>query len=315
MQSKSFWFLLSFLFACGGGVSGAPNTESDAGNNADVGPPQNGNDAATQPPTNDASSDNVDGGGPMDYTAPTDVNAHAYSVLAAPAENIPSTDPDFIHTSSGGICNKRSHVLHPRDWPKPLVPNLLVVSRGDGRGWIRDGRVDVRIIAATRRNLDQEVQAGHFRDDLFFRLAVGRVELPPLRERTGDIALLAHHFWKVLGGEGALLYDLQRRYEGYAWPGNVRELHNEIARRIEVGDVEVPAPRPSQRPGAPTRDYVDEVVAQKLPFTRARDRVEEEFVRRYVENALREHDGNITRAAGIALRYFQVLRARQSRKR
>ena len=78
-----------------------------------------------------------------------------------------------------------------------LQPKLLrAIERGEvqrvGSGaWTR---VDVRIIAATRRDLDREVQAGRFRDDLFFRLAVGRVELPPLRRRRGDIAVLARHF-------------------------------------------------------------------------------------------------------------------------
>src|SRR3954464_13735699 len=101
------------------------------------------------------------------------------------------------------------------------------VRRIGGKGWMR---VDVRIIAATRRDLDREVQSGRFRDDLFFRLAVARVELPPLRRRRKDIALLAAHFWKELGGvPSQLTSDLVKRFEDYDWPGNVRELRNAIA--------------------------------------------------------------------------------------
>src|SRR5262249_23648222 len=91
------------------------------------------------------------------------------------------------------------------------------VRRLGGRGFVR---VDVRILAATRRNLDEEVQLGRFRDDLFFRLAVARIELPPLRERHGDITTLARSFWTALGGPGALPGDVAARFESYAWPGN-----------------------------------------------------------------------------------------------
>src|SRR5579862_4395801 len=86
-----------------------------------------------------------------------------------------------------------------------LQPRLLraiersEVQRVGASHWLR---VDVRILAATRRCLDEEVRAGRFRDDLFFRLAVGRIKLPPLRGRTGDVAALSRHFWRILGGDG-----------------------------------------------------------------------------------------------------------------
>ncbi|MGH7270919.1 MAG: sigma 54-interacting transcriptional regulator, partial [Polyangiaceae bacterium] len=79
-----------------------------------------------------------------------------------------------------------------------LQPKLLrAIERGEVQrvGSSRWEKVDVRILAATRRNLDREVHAGRFRDDLFFRLAVVRIELPPLRERHGDVAVLSAHFW------------------------------------------------------------------------------------------------------------------------
>src|ERR1700690_1953094 len=98
MQTNSSWVLLSFLVACGGGGSVGPDG-GDSNNNDDAGAPTNDSGH----PTYDASPS--DGGGPMAYTAPPDTNAHGYSALAAPDENVLSTDPDFVHTSSGGLCN------------------------------------------------------------------------------------------------------------------------------------------------------------------------------------------------------------------
>ena len=180
--------------------------------------------------------------------------------------------------------------------------------------------VDVRVLAATRRDLDVEVLEGRFRDDLFFRLAVARVELPPLRARTGDVAVLAHHFWKELGGgDRPLPYDVLRRCESYAWPGNIRELYNDIARRIALGELDQAArtrggpPAPESHSPPPGIDFVDSVLALDLPLTRAREKLLDEFHRRYVERVVAQHGGNVTKAAaasGIAHRYFQILRAR-----
>lgn len=196
------------------------------------------------------------------------------------------------------------------------------VRRIGGSKWIK---VDVRVLAATRRDLDREVQEGRFRDDLFFRLAVARVELPPLRRRQGDIALLARTFWRQLsGGTVPLPEALLQRLEAYSWPGNVRELYNAVARRVALGDLGE-TPGGSSRPGmrrasrsttqnsGDAPDLVDQVLAMKLPFPAARDHVLAEFERRYVERLLAEHGGNVAQAAtasGIARRYFQLIRAR-----
>src|SRR5262249_16839737 len=100
-----------------------------------------------------------------------------------------------------------------------LQPKLLrAIERGEVQriGSERWLRVDAGVSAATRRNLDQEVQAGRFRDDLFFRLAVARVELPALRHRHGDIRLLARHFWHELGdGETPLSSELLARFDAH----------------------------------------------------------------------------------------------------
>jgi transcriptional regulator with GAF, ATPase, and Fis domain len=199
-----------------------------------------------------------------------------------------------------------------------LQPKLLraiqrsEVRRVGGDKWLP---VDVRVIAATRRDLDHEVQEGRFREDLFFRLVVARIELPPLRTRKGDVTLLAHHLWKQLGGEGTVPYDLVQRCEAYAWPGNVRELYNEVARRIALGDLDEVA-RGRAASSAQEKDFLGSVLALDLPISRAREKLLDEFHRRYVERVIAQHGGNITRAAaasGLALRYFQVLRAKQNK--
>jgi transcriptional regulator with PAS, ATPase and Fis domain len=185
------------------------------------------------------------------------------------------------------------------------------IRRVGGTGWVH---VDVRVIAATRRDLDRAVQEGRFRDDLFFRLAVGRVEIPPLRRRQGDVVFLAQHFWTALGGEPPELpSEVVARLEEYAWPGNVRELYNAIARQIAVGEMGLGATPAARAPAAAGGDFLEDTLAQELPFPRARDRVLDEFERRYVERVLARHGGNVARAAaasGIARRYFQIIRAR-----
>ncbi len=163
-----------------------------------------------------------------------------------------------------------------------------------------------RILVATRTDLDSEIQAGRFRDDLFRRLASLRIELPPLRRRKGDVALLARHFWRTLGGEDAIPSDLVARLETYAWPGNVRELADVVARRFARGAAE-PLEDDS------TADAMERILEKDLPFSRARDEALAEFEKRYVARVLARHGGHVGRAAaaaGIARRYFQVLRGR-----
>ena len=211
-----------------------------------------------------------------------------------------------------------------------MQPKLLrVIERSELRrlGGDRPVRVDVRIIAATRRDLDRAVQTGRFRDDLFHRLAVGRIELPPLRRRQGDVTGLARHFARQMGGAKARIPDdILLGWEEYNWPGNVRELRNAVARYLALGDraqlesgtseaAAAPAPkRPTET--AASEDLIEQVIASGLPLTMARQKVVEEFERRYIERVLAAHGGNVVRAAaasGIARRYFQILKARQGK--
>jgi transcriptional regulator with GAF, ATPase, and Fis domain len=204
-----------------------------------------------------------------------------------------------------------------------LQPKLLrAIERSEVRrvGADRPVRVDVRILSATRRDLDREVQAGRFRDDLYHRLAVARVELPPLRRRRGDLPLLAAHLCEELGASRkALPDDLLLRWEDYGWPGNVRELRNAVARWLALGDEAESRRRGSPMPGAAAGgdDVVARVIADRLPYVHARARVLEDFERRYVERVLEEHGGNVARAAaasGIARRHFQRVKARSLRE-
>ena len=201
-----------------------------------------------------------------------------------------------------------------------LQPKLLrAIERSQIRrlGGAESIAVDVRILAATRRDLDKEVAAGRFRDDLFHRLAVTRIELPPLRRRKGDIEALARHFFTGLGDPAALSSTLIARWQDYDWPGNVRELRNACARHVALGELAEQGEMPEAEPEETVHgdDVIERVLAMKLPLTLARDRVVDNFERRYVARVLAEHGGNVARAAkasGIERRYLQKLKARQS---
>ncbi|MCW5836196.1 MAG: sigma 54-dependent Fis family transcriptional regulator [Labilithrix sp.] len=206
------------------------------------------------------------------------------------------------------------------------------VQRLGGGAWIK---TDVRVLAATRRDLEREIQAGRFRDDLYYRLAVARIEIPPLRRRRGDVRLLAEHFWEraAPSHKPPISEELLARFESYAWPGNVRELYNAVLHHAALGDLADagtslpprrergadadPAPRagaeePATRPG----DVVEAVIAAGLAFPQAKQKVLEDFEERYVDALLARHDHNISKAAaaaGIARRYFYTIRTRRGR--
>jgi transcriptional regulator with GAF, ATPase, and Fis domain len=216
------------------------------------------------------------------------------------------------------------------DLSLPLQAKLLrAVERSEVRrvGASKPIRCDVRLLVATRRDLEHEVQQGRFRDDLFHRLAVARVEVPPLRKRRSDIPLLARHFWKLLGGSAVgPPADLVDAWTDAGWPGNVRELRNAVARRLALGELDgTKAPGPAgalgaERPGTSANDggelEVADVLAMNLAYPEARRRVLESFVRRYVARALAASGGNVAAAAaasGIARRYFQLLRERREK--
>ena len=169
---------------------------------------------------------------------------------------------------------------------------------------------DLRVIVATRRDLEREVQEGRLREDLYYHLAETRIELPPLRQRAGDAVYLAGHFWRAAGGEGPLPEDLVRRATTYAWPGNVRELQNDVTNRIVIGPL---VKRADTAPSAAREDVIAQVIERGLGFSEARRHVLDAFEERYLEWILAAHGGNVSRAAaasGIARRYFYTVRRR-----
>jgi two-component system response regulator AtoC len=191
------------------------------------------------------------------------------------------------------------------------VKLLRVLQDGNVRrlGADADVVIDVRIVAATSRPLEAEVAAGRFREDLLYRLDVLTLQLPPLRARTGDVALLAGHFLasvrERLGAAvsaRALAPEALAALEAYAWPGNVRELENTIERAavlceaaaIDVAGLpeRVVAARAALAP-APAAGGVDP--DEDLSIKRAARRTEEALIRR----ALERTGGNRTRAAEL----------------
>jgi hydrogenase-4 transcriptional activator len=142
-------------------------------------------------------------------------------------------------------------------------------------GGTRARRVDVRIVAATNRRLEEEVRAGRFREDLFYRLNVVRLHVPPLRERPEDIRLLAGHFARTAAAEHGKPFrgftaEAERRLTGHDWPGNIRELQNTILQavvlaegdRLDEPDLRLAAAPGSQVAIQPSSPAVDSGVAR-----------------------------------------------------
>jgi two-component system, NtrC family, nitrogen regulation response regulator GlnG len=163
--------------------------------------------------------------------------------------------------------------------------------------------VDIRVIAATHRDLRAMAKAGQFREDLYYRLAVVRTVVPPLRERVEDIPLLAEHFAEALGRSGfSLPPTLVEQLERHSWPGNVRELRNVVERALSLGEDSLAAvvgdDPAAPRPPAPAGATPDEVL--DLPFKEAKNQLIETFEREYLTHLLSRHRGNISRAAAEA---------------
>jgi two-component system response regulator AtoC len=175
-----------------------------------------------------------------------------------------------------------------------------------------DRAIDLRLVAATARDLEAEIGAGRFREDLYHRINVVALRVPPLRERTGDIPLLADHFVTQINQRSRLAIsglsrEAMRLLHAYAWPGNVRELENTIERAAvmcEGPEIDAaslpdrilngrngfgPAPAPGPAPAAPGDGFAD------LSIKRASRRVEEELIRQ----ALARTGGNRTHAAEL----------------
>ena len=206
------------------------------------------------------------------------------------------------------------------DLELPMQAKLLrAVERGEVRrlGSSKTLRFDTRILSATRRNLEAMVQAGHFRDDLYHRIAVATVELPPLPRRVGDIAPLVEFFFRQGGHDPATLpMALVARWEMQDWPGNVRELRNAVLRYAELGDVAewkgrtVDAGDQGSAVVGELSSAIRGLLARGMPFASARDELMDAFERAFLDDVITRSGGNLTRAAeagGFSRRHLHRL--------
>ena len=190
------------------------------------------------------------------------------------------------------------------DAPLALQPKLLRVLQ-DGVvervGGTQPRAVDVRLISATNRNLEAEVSLGRFRADLFYRLRVIQIPMPPLRERREDIRYLVGHFLRKFGRPGrdlGISAPALRLLEDYSWPGNVRELENVIERAVVLGrgDVIGADLLDLRTPGAPDADEVP-----RVRLDDALDRLEREMILRALEET-KQVKARAARVLGISER-------------
>jgi DNA-binding NtrC family response regulator len=183
--------------------------------------------------------------------------------------------------------------------PASVQPALLgVLERRTFRrlGGREEIRADVRVIAATHRDLRAEVPRGTFRDDLYFRMAAARISLPPLRDRPEDILPLAEHFARQIGGPEAAgaAGPLARALQFHSWPGNVRELRNVVEQALTTGSL------------APESVILEMSVADRVspeavvPYRTAREAAIGAFERSYLSCLMESAGGNAAAAARLA---------------
>ena len=173
------------------------------------------------------------------------------------------------------------------------------IERVGGKGPIE---TDVRVVAASSKNIKEEVEKGNFREELFYRLNVVALTLPPLRNRGGDVFLLAEHFLKSYGSKYGKKVEgfapgAEKAMRRYGWPGNVRELEHKVERAVIIGE----------EPFILTKDLELEPEEGASPLLKAK---EEELKIQLVKDALSRNLGNVSRAAealGISRRTLQNL--------
>ena len=202
-----------------------------------------------------------------------------------------STNPGLFEVADGGTI----FIDEIGEMPLSLQPKLLrVLEDGSLRrvGSHKERRVDVRLIAATNRDLSEMAADGQFREDLYYRINVLTIELPPLRERQGDVRSLIDHF---LGSNWSINDEARQALEEYHWPGNVRQLINVIERatilaqdqQVELEDLPNEILKPQSRKSVPTTSTSTVASSQKL----------EDLERAHVINILRQNSGNKAQAA------------------
>jgi len=198
------------------------------------------------------------------------------------------------------VCNEGTFLLDEiGDISMSLQAKLLRVL--ENKEIIRIGetypvKVDVRIITATNKNLKQLVKEGKFREDLFYRLNVFPITIPPLRDRRGDVQLLANHFAKIyFGKQIEITQEAKNKLENYHWPGNVRQLDNVIQRAAILCDNEVLMP--------------EHIIIEEGDELTNFSGTLESFEKLILHKRLKEFNGNRTQTAkslGVSVRWIQM---------
>jgi DNA-binding NtrC family response regulator len=184
--------------------------------------------------------------------------------------------------------------------PLELQPQLLGVlerKRFVPLGGTKELEANVRVIAATNRDLRSAVNRGSFREDLYYRLAVVTLALPPLRERQADLPLLVEHFFREAGGSGPLeavfTPDVWAQLKRHGWPGNVRELRNFVEAMLVTGEM----PRATEAPDADGASFDFPAPLFERVYSDARSEVLSAFEKRYLARLLEGTQGNVSGAA------------------
>jgi len=206
---------------------------------------------------------------------------------------------DEINSLSLSVQSKLLRVLQDQEF-RPL-------------GSTKSKTIDVKIIVATNADLRHLVETRQFREDLFYRLNVLSISLPPLRDRKEDILLLANHALKVSAKEFgklnlALGYTAKAKLMSHLWPGNVRELQGVIQRAVamasgdalEAHDLDLPTTIKPELKGPTLRLLSREGLTEGCSFQDMKAKVIEEFERAYLSELLTAHQGNISKAARAA---------------
>jgi transcriptional regulator with GAF, ATPase, and Fis domain len=186
--------------------------------------------------------------------------------------------------------------------PLDMQPKLLRALANREVRRIGDNRVrkvDVRVVAATNRELEREVNSGRFREDLYYRLSVLTVRVPPLRERLDDLPLLVEHFLAerdVADKRDLFTPDVIAEMMRYDWPGNVRELRNYVERKV-VLEHHMEALRATTSTVPPTEPPRAPAASLELPFKEAKEAVIADFERAYLTELLRWANGNVSKAS------------------
>lgn len=228
--------------------------------------------------------------------------------------------PGLIELANGGTV----FLDEIGDLPLSLQAKLLrVLEDNEVRpvGGTRSKRVDMRFIAATNQNLDEKVKNGTFRKDLYYRLAVVTIPVPPLRERVEDVPAIARHMLEQFGremGKRRCYLDPSAMAEltAYSWPGNVRELRNVIERAVMLATSDVITKAEIKALLGTTRqeDAAGGTASYAgLPYMEAKEKVLSDFTSAYLKAKLAMYDGHITKAAeasGIPRQHFSLLMKR-----